>query len=182
VQGPLTIAEMGLNKPYTLLHSVCAVVLFIFQLAGCAQPPTASSIQSPGLYRPSTYATPQIALAVQGSSKDMQTWIILYGRMRSKDRVSLFLLSFDSPFECPLEIACTYHPNSTWTMGRNELARMIHGTEEAAGHKYKYWAFHDADTWDLHCSVCRYVLHYGMVANAAVMLTPFGKYSFMCTV
>jgi hypothetical protein len=99
---------------------------------------------------------PRVALAVQGKKEGMQAWIDTYGQMRSNARVALFLLTYDSPQACSVGIFCYCYPNTTWTVGRNKLAKKIMRVEEESGQKFKYWAFHDADTWDLHCSVCRY--------------------------
>jgi hypothetical protein len=75
--------------------------------------------------------------------------------MYLKDSVTLFLLTFDTFYKCPAHIICIHDPHSTWTSGRNALAKEISRSEEAAGKKYKYWSFHDADTWDLSCERCR---------------------------
>ncbi len=157
MQDSNTRHRMGLQRgtfPWSLCLS--ASVLSALFFAGCAQDPGAATGEAPGLALPSGYRTDRVALAIQGKKVDLQRWIGLYEQMRSKDSVTLHFVSYDSPHKCPTGMVCHFLPNSTWSMGRNELARRILQSEAASGLKYKYWAFHDADTWDLHCSVCRY--------------------------
>ncbi len=173
MQEPNTLLAMASHMAgYPHSPSLSAAIIATFCLTATAQGPTASPSQAPALALPSDYRLPRVALAVQGKREDLQRWIALYGQMQSKDDVTLFLLSYDSPYKCPLSILCYYYPNSTWTTGRNELARRMYQSEEESGQKYKYWAFHDADTWDLDCWVCRYVIYvqiYGIIGMLCVM-------------
>lgn len=98
----------------------------------------------------------QVAIAVQGKVDGLNLWMSVYEKMQSRFNVDLFLLSYDRPYKCPSHIYCFYFPNSTWTTGRNALARKIYGREQQSDRTYKYWAFHDSDTWDLACVVCRW--------------------------
>jgi hypothetical protein len=101
------------------------------------------------------YRSSKVAISVQGRVTDLHLWMLLYKQMYSKADVELFLLSYDQPYKCPAHIYCYYFPNSTWTTGRNALARKIYEREQDTGRAYKYWGFHDADTWDLSCVACR---------------------------
>lgn len=102
------------------------------------------------------YLPSQVAISAQGRVDDLNRWMTLYERMQSRKDVALFLLSYDRPYKCPAHIHCFYFPNSTWTTGRNALARKIYAREQQSDRKYKYWGFHDADTWDLACVACRW--------------------------
>jgi hypothetical protein len=146
---------METARRYFFHRVVSAAGVMTLFLSVCAHRVAAAPTQLPALVLPSDYSRPRVALTVQGKSEDMQMWMSIYEEMRSKERLTLFLLSYDSPLACPLDIFCYYYPNTTWTTGRNELARKIITTEEESMQKYKYWAFHDADTWDLRCAVCR---------------------------
>eukprot|EP00884_Botryococcus_braunii_P011378 jgi/Botrbrau1/20240/Bobra.31_1s0033.1 len=100
------------------------------------------------------YHPAKVAVSVQGKVDELQLWMMLYGAMSSRNNVGLYLLSYDKPYKCPAHMHCFYFPNSTWTTGRNALAQKIYQTEQGTGHSYKYWCFHDADTWDLSCVAC----------------------------
>lgn len=101
------------------------------------------------------YHPDKVAISVQGKINDLHLWMTLYNAMDSRKNVGLYLLSYDQPYKCPAHMYCYYFPNSTWTTGRNALAQKIYQTEQATGRTYKYWCFHDADTWDLSCVACR---------------------------
>lgn len=102
---------------------------------------------------------PAVALAVQGSARDLASVLATYGQMMKRGHVSLFLLSFDEPLEMHCETAvasaqsgggpphavCLYGPGTSWTTGRNALARAIFHAELARGKSFKAWIFADQD-------------------------------------
>jgi hypothetical protein len=101
------------------------------------------------------HGVPRVALAIQGRSADAEEWIKLYSDMHARDRVSLFFLTFDEAAKCPPGVFCYHRPGTTWSQGRNELGLRIFQREEETGEQFKYWAFHDSDTYALDCWVCR---------------------------
>lgn len=99
---------------------------------------------------------PKIAIATEGRSTEIILWLELLHHMESKSHVNLFLLAYDAPLESQLcsnhsRVICMFAPNSTWTSGRNILARTMsqfekknqnhHGNERY----FKYWLFGDQD-------------------------------------
>lgn len=139
-----------------------AATLSTFCLKACARqhsnrPRHSSTLaeDGPDLVLSSEFRSPRVALAVQGKRTDADKWIALTQEMRCNESVSLFFLTYDEPATCPLGIFCYHFSNTTWTEGRNVLARKIFQEEEEIGQTFKYWSFHDADTIGLDCWVCR---------------------------
>ncbi len=78
-----------------------------------------------------------IAIAVQGGASGFRSWKFLLDRIRHKDRVHLFLLSYDVPIsedvcgsssinsENSADVTCVFAPHTTWTSGRNALGRAV---------------------------------------------------------
>ena len=126
-----------------------------------AVPPDWACGASLGAASPSAVRA-DIALAVQGSAGEMQTWIDLRSVLASSERVSLFVLSYDAPMASANcsggglrgPVVCLHLPQgSTWTTGRNALARAIFDEEIAQGATFRYWIFADADQISMTCSV-----------------------------
>ena len=102
---------------------------------------------------------PAVALAVQGSARELASVLATYGNMTKRGHVSIFLLSFDEPLKlhCQAAVAsaqsgggpphavCLYGPGTSWTTGRNALARAIFHAELARGKSFKAWIFADQD-------------------------------------
>jgi hypothetical protein len=103
-----------------------------------------------------------LALAVQGSAAEMEAWIDLHGALASSERVSLFLLSHNAPIVSSScnntggvgrPVVCLHQQGTTWTTGRNMLARAIFDEEIARASPFRYWIFSDADQMAMACSV-----------------------------
>lgn len=104
-------------------------------------------------------ALPPIALAVQGSSdgcRDVQRNYAAWPA-ELRGRVTLFLLAYNGEFDCapsvaasaaaggPLHAVCLFAPGTSWTTGRNALARAIFQAERARGGTFSRWVFSDQD-------------------------------------
>ena len=110
-----------------------------------------------------------------GNAAEMLAWIDLRGALASSERVTLFLLSYDAPVvstSCSNSggggrpVVCLHLPHkSTWTTGRNALARAIFDEEIARASPFRYWIFSDADQSAMACSVACYELG-GLAASA----------------
>jgi hypothetical protein len=151
------------------LHAWCSPHHFLFLatlptlwLTTCARhhlnhPRHANALaeDDPTLALSSEYQAPRVAMAIQGRRADAERWIALHSEMRSNESVSLFFLTFDEAATCPPGIFCYHNPKTTWSQGRNELARRIFLKEEETQQKFKYWSFHDSDTLGIDCWVCR---------------------------
>ena len=102
------------------------------------------------------HLAPMIAIATEGRNTEIVLWLELLNHMESKNHITLFLLSYNAPLESQLcskhsKVICLFEPNSTWTSGRNILARTIsqfeknnpnhHGNQSY----FKYWLFGDQD-------------------------------------
>ncbi len=100
---------------------------------------------------------PTIALAVQGASNNCVDIQKNYAAMAQRGAVSLFLLSYSDAFDCadsvaaavsaggPPHAVCIHAPGTSWTTGRNSLARAIYQAERARGAKFTWWVFADQD-------------------------------------
>lgn len=94
-----------------------------------------------------------LAFCVQGLYAPIQKWISMRENMIKKHHVTLFLLTFDKPFNTSLEtnIVNVFAPDSTWTSGRNLLLRTVLQYEEKATVTFKYIVFADNDVLDRNC-------------------------------
>lgn len=107
----------------------------------------------------------RVAIAVQGSKQDMLGWLQVYDLMKSKDHARLFLLSYGSEPIVEVsnaldgtdkdqrrrDVVFIHAPNSTWTSGRNTLARHIFSYEQDYKVTFRYWLFADADMLNVTC-------------------------------
>lgn len=107
----------------------------------------------------SHHANAKIAISTQGKAKDVIQWISIISNMQHEDRVVLFLLSYDEPISetycnnTNSKVSCQFQSGSSWTSGRNLLARNIANYEIQHHHNFKYWIFADADLSELtHCN------------------------------
>ncbi len=106
----------------------------------------------------------RVALAVQGECLDLPLWQTLLSRQHHLHQIQLFFLAYDKhPKECQLPgfpsdpSALIHGPNTTWTGGRNALAKAIYWAEQGQGLTFKYWLFADADMVHLECHYCRHL-------------------------
>lgn len=131
----------------------------------------------------------EIVLLVQGEAKLISSWIDLLTRVNDT-RVTMYYATFDEPIndnEPCRRIGCrtAFIPNTTWTEGRNELAKMAYWDEKVRrrGKRYDYWVFSDEDvvvkcmksakiveSWDCWESYLRFVLD--QAAQAQVPVVP----------
>jgi hypothetical protein len=109
--------------------------------------------------QPPSQPLPPIALGVQGNSGNCREVQRNYAAWPAELRanVSLFLLAYDAEFDCapsveasvaagaPPHAACLFAPGTSWTAGRNVLARSIFQAERARGAVYSRWVFSDQD-------------------------------------
>ena len=91
----------------------------------------------------------KIALATEGRATEVAEWYRMLSIMENKNHAVLFLLSYDNPIDpmiCNNEtVICLHKPGSTWTSGRNELARSITQFQDKHRHHFKYWLMGDQD-------------------------------------
>ncbi len=109
----------------------------------------------------------RVAIGVLGSCQDLILWSDVLANQHYYHQTHFFFLMFDEePEVCLLRsggadtfIHHTFHePNTTWTTGRNSLARSIYASEETSNRLYKYWLFSDADVAsDLRCGYCKHL-------------------------
>jgi hypothetical protein len=103
---------------------------------------------------------PEIAFAVQGHADGLRNTMEMYAAMATRAHVTLFLLTWNEPIDCSAVVAaslsaggpphavCVFAPWTSWTTGRNALARAIFHAELARGERYTKWLFADQDTTD----------------------------------
>ena len=67
--------------------------------------------------------------------------------MKTRDQVHLFYLAFDEPIDKLVcgEATCLFEPHTSWTAGRNRLARRIAQRETEISAPFRYWMFADHD-------------------------------------
>ena len=98
-----------------------------------------------------------VAIGVQGTADGLQGWLDLYHNkayFAVKEHTHLFVLSFDHPVpvcEKHSDVHCVFAKNTTWTQGRNLLARAMHAYERERGGTFRYWLFADADMAKVGC-------------------------------
>jgi hypothetical protein len=126
-------------------------------------------------------ALPAVAFGVQGRAASMAQWLPFYRQWASRAAVTLFLLAYDAPFNCsaaaeaslsaggPPHTVCLFAPGTTWTTGRNALARAMFHAEEARGARFRYWAFSDHDTISVTCARCPAMVTPGDAGAACCM-------------
>lgn len=108
---------------------------------------------------------PEILFVVMGEARYFSRWYEYLAKANASIVQVTFLYgSYDSPVgrnetkRCELssqanefmDCKLRYIPNSTWTEGRNLLAREGLILEKANGRKFDFWVFSDDDT-DVHC-------------------------------
>ena len=98
-----------------------------------------------------------VGIAVQGKADELLAWQRLYENesfATARQNVALFLLSFDKSmdhFPPVTGVFLFFASNTTWSSGRNYLAREMHKFEVKSGHLLRYWLFADADMAALRC-------------------------------
>ena len=104
-----------------------------------------------------------VAIATQGMCSGAESWLELLLQLHHYHNVNFFYLAYDEdPATClsnlPIsgKVHLIYGPNSTWTTGRNMLAKAIYKTEEESGYFHKYWVLLDSDMKRLECHYCRH--------------------------
>ncbi len=118
-----------------------------------------------------------VAIGVQGSCDDYIIWCDVIQQQHLHHQIDFFFLIFDvDTTTCFRRINHTeslahhvFHTaNTTWTTGRNTLAREMFAAEQEADILYKYWLFSDADVAsDLQCGQCKHLI--GMKATVCCM-------------
>lgn len=110
----------------------------------------------------------RIAIAIQGSAKQLDELQDVLSHMSTQSDVDLFVLLYDKSVNSTsinawqqwLLEPCTplreliYNSSTTWTTGRNMLAQAMYREETRRGKQYKYWVFLDADMWMINCNRC----------------------------
>lgn len=93
----------------------------------------------------------ELILLVQGEAKLISSWIDLLQKVNDT-RINMYYATFDEPITDPepcRRVGCrtAFIPNTTWTEGRNELAKMAYWDEQVRrrGKRYDYWLFSDED-------------------------------------
>ena len=91
-----------------------------------------------------------IAIAVQGKAVNLADWIKMVSLMKTKELLTLFVLSFDFPIDKHLcrnrtQITCLFQSKTTWRSGRNMMIRSISNYKKRFSHHFKYWMFADDD-------------------------------------
>ena len=109
-------------------------------------------------------ATPRFALCVQGPAAWLLRWLDVVGAMQYRDDINLFFLSFEGAIDWSAVnaskarsvLVSVVEPDTptTWTAGRNALARGVYAAEVARGTSYSHWAFSDADMAGVICRGC----------------------------
>ena len=106
----------------------------------------------------------RVALAVQGKCKDLLLWQDLLAHQHNAHQVDLVFLVFETQVDTchdaassVLISAVVYGPNTTWSSGRNMLAKAIYQKELAMESEYKYWIMADSDMRHLKCHNCRHM-------------------------
>lgn len=98
-----------------------------------------------------------VGIAVQGKAEELLAWQRLYENgsfATARQNVALFLLSFDKSmdyFPPTTGVYLFFSNDTTWSSGRNYLARELHKFEAKSGHLLRYWLFADADMAALSC-------------------------------
>ncbi|GFR51136.1 hypothetical protein Agub_g13490 [Astrephomene gubernaculifera] len=104
----------------------------------------------------------RVALVVLGRADAYEVWLDLYLNMSTYPSVDLYYGTYDKPVRnCSdtrqqqvRKIFCTFLSNTTWTVGRNALARAVFRQQKAMDTVYKYWFFVDEDAWPSKCALC----------------------------
>lgn len=95
------------------------------------------------------FSASSVALGVQGKAGELHRWAQMTSTWR-RSNASIFLLSYDEPISkevCRMErVHCIFQPHSTWTAGRNLLARQMYQEEKFTNILFKYWVFSDEDS------------------------------------
>ena len=105
------------------------------------------------------HGTPRIAIAVMGQASTFSRWHQILSEqqaMQSKEQLSFIYGAYDKPVSdegmqrCAEQVrfhSChaEYIPNTTWTQGRNMLARHILKIEEQKNWEFDFWIFADDD-------------------------------------
>jgi hypothetical protein len=123
---------------------------------------------------------PRIAVAVQGDAHSISKWHAVLERMRTRNDVAFFgliwgvgLINQDFVAEWGKNnsaIKIFSEPNSTWTEGRNSLARAIYSAEVARGKQFQAWTFADSDIWHgVECSRCPFTVPLGPEGSACCL-------------
>lgn len=104
-----------------------------------------------------------MALLVQGPASGFDSWLALQ-RGLTNQKVLLLYLAFDTEVPGYGRTAggeswtrAFHAANTTWTSGRNALARAALQQEASVGFKFKYWAFFDSDVDHLACAACTHI-------------------------
>ena len=107
----------------------------------------------------------RIAIMIQVPATSLVPWAKVFGAMETRHDIDAFLLAFQrqptaeeiaTAFNASNEVLVEawYEPSTTWTTGRNFLARAAYAREVARGAKYRYWVFMDEEL--LQCEGCRH--------------------------
>jgi len=91
-----------------------------------------------------------VALIVQGEAKRFDAWRQVLANLSNPSTVTLVYGSYDSPVldqDCEQDDDCitAFIPNTTWTEGRNQLAKVALCGEEKRGEEFSYFVFADDD-------------------------------------
>ena len=108
---------------------------------------------------------PRLALMLQLPATSLVPWAKVLGAMETRHEIDAFLLLFQreatsdeaaaAGASANGALAAAWHvPKTTWTTGRNELARAAYAREVTRGARYRYWIFMDEEL--LQCSGCRH--------------------------
>lgn len=99
----------------------------------------------------SSWSPSELILLVQGEAKLISSWIDLLRKVNDT-RITMYYATFDEPIhdtEVCHKLGCrtAFIPNTTWTEGRNELAKMAYWDEQVRrrGKRFDYWLFSDED-------------------------------------
>jgi len=87
----------------------------------------------------------------------LELWKVVAEHIEDLD---LFLLSFDVEITAEVcdhpQIHCVLGQGTTWTTGRNLLAKTMFQVEKASGNAvFNYWIFTDEDMLSIQCDACR---------------------------
>lgn len=91
---------------------------------------------------------------MQGKAESLKNgWVNVLNLMQSKKNVVAFLLSYDKELRCEDEVpnvVCLFSQSTTWTSGRNLIARAMFEYERSTSSLFKYWLLADSDMANLH--------------------------------
>ena len=104
-----------------------------------------------------------LPLLCRGKCNDFLLWQDLVAHQHNAYQVDLFFLVFEAQVDVCHDAASSvlnstvvYGPNTTWSSGRNMLAKAIYRKEQTMGSEYKYWIMSDSDVRRLKCHNCRH--------------------------